>query len=337
MKNSIPTVESSKEKAASVVLVMEITDPTAAGEQIEIMDQDVVQLQSQPLRAKRISIRLGDCLVVYQATNLSVRSRTRISEDLFAFVTFGPNAQGTINGVSLRPDLLVVAEPGTAGEFVVRAGYESVSLFVPQSLFRTHLDLRNRTSEFRSPKGIEILQSSFSAARDLFVWGNTLAQTAEQQSELFDRFPASCSEARIELLELLFAAIGSSDEYQPTRKERTRQNHSRIVQIAEDYATSRCGERVSVTDLCAAARVSERTLQYAFHKVMGLAPVTYLTRLRLHRVRDALRKSTRESTTVSNEALAWGFWHFGDFSSAYKKCFGESPSDTLKNDHPSTV
>jgi transcriptional regulator GlxA family with amidase domain len=58
--------------------------------------------------------------------------------------------------------------------------------------------------------------------------------------------------------------------------------------------------------------------------------MTYLIRLRLHRVRQALVAATHGSTTVSAEALNWGFWHFGEFSRAYKECFGELPSDTLR-------
>jgi transcriptional regulator GlxA family with amidase domain len=63
---------------------------------------------------------------------------------------------------------------------------------------------------------------------------------------------------------------------------------------------------------------------------MGLTPVAYLSRLRLHRVRNALQSATTGSTTVSTVALDWGFWHFGEFSRAYKECFGELPSDTLR-------
>ena len=91
----------------------------------------------------------------------------------------------------------------------------------------------------------------------------------------------------------------------------------------------RLGEHVSVTDLCRAAGVSERSLEYAFRDVMGLTPVAYLTRLRLHRVRQGLLAGTHGTTTVTAEALNWGFWHFGEFSRAYKDCFGELPSDTL--------
>jgi AraC family transcriptional regulator, ethanolamine operon transcriptional activator len=71
-------------------------------------------------------------------------------------------------------------------------------------------------------------------------------------------------------------------------------------------------------------------LQYAFKEAMGITPVAYLTLLRLHRVRQALRAADPRSTTVTREALRWGFWHFGDFSRAYKGCFGELPSKTLR-------
>jgi transcriptional regulator GlxA family with amidase domain len=93
---------------------------------------------------------------------------------------------------------------------------------------------------------------------------------------------------------------------------------------------SRVGEHLSVSDLCRAAGASERSLEYAFREVMGLTPVAYLIRLRLHRVRQGLLAGTHGSTTVTTEALKWDFWHFGEFSRAYKDCFGELPSDTLR-------
>jgi transcriptional regulator GlxA family with amidase domain len=88
--------------------------------------------------------------------------------------------------------------------------------------------------------------------------------------------------------------------------------------------------RLYVTDLCRITGVSERTLEYAFKEVTGLAPMAYLARLRLHRVRQALLAATNGPTTVAAAALEWGFWHFGEFSRAYKECFGELPSETLR-------
>ena len=85
-----------------------------------------------------------------------------------------------------------------------------------------------------------------------------------------------------------------------------------------------------MTDLCRAAAASERKLEYAFKEVLGLTPVAFLIRLRLHRARQSLLAAAPRSTTVAAEALNWGFWHFGEFSRAYKDCFGELPSETLR-------
>jgi len=92
---------------------------------------------------------------------------------------------------------------------------------------------------------------------------------------------------------------------------------------------SRAATNLYVTDLCRVTGVSERSLEYAFKGVMGLTPMAFLSRLRLHRVRHELLLAMPGATTIAKEALRWGFWHFGDFSRAYKDCFGELPSDTL--------
>jgi transcriptional regulator GlxA family with amidase domain len=100
--------------------------------------------------------------------------------------------------------------------------------------------------------------------------------------------------------------------------------------IVVSTALANAGYRLYLTDLCQAAGVSERTLEYAFGAIMGMTPIAYLIRVRLHRVRKALQAATQASTTVSAEALNMGFWHFGEFSRAYSDCFGELPSATLR-------
>jgi transcriptional regulator GlxA family with amidase domain len=154
--------------------------------------------------------------------------------------------------------------------------------------------------------------------------------TAARQPALFNDREVQRAAAQAEMIETLLATLGTTSDSEPTRADHTHQSQTLVVRTAEDYALSHAEERVYVTDLCRAAAVSERALEYAFKEVMGLTPVAYLTRLRLHRVRQALLLATHGSTTVSAVALDWGFWHFGEFSRAYKGCFGELPSDTLR-------
>ncbi len=313
------------------VTVVEISDPTVVGETIEVIQQDAVQLESKPLRVRRVVVRLDSSVLLFQSTNQPVRTRTVLQSGLVAFVAFGPRAAGTVNGLPVGPDRVLASTAGVEVEFVVAAGYESVTFMLPPDDIRAHLRGRRREGQFRLPSGVELLRMSVAAASGLYDWGRRLVNMAARQPQVFD-IPQTQAAAQVELLETLLATVGSAANVESAPRDLTRQAHSQVVQLAEHYALTHTAERLYVTDLCEAAAVSERTLQYAFKEVMGMTPLAYLTRLRLHRVRQALRAATHRSTTVTAEALRWGFWHFGDFSRAYKECFGELPSDTLRRE-----
>ena len=324
-------VEPSVTIAKPAVTVVEISDPTVAGAGIELLDQDAVQLRSMPLRARRVVVRLGAAVAVFHSTNLRVRARTSIHEDMLAYVTFGPRATGTVNGLPTRPGLMLAVGPDTQAIFVTDAGWESMTFLVPPQDIRTHLIARKREGEFRLPRGTEALRVDPERVSALFDWGKRLVDTAALEPALFNESERERAAAQVELLETLLATLGGANDFEPSRRDRTLQVQSLIVKVAEDYALAHTGDRLYVSDLCRIAAVSERTLEYAFKQVMGLTPMNYLIRIRLHRVRQALLAATRGSTTVSVEALNWGFWHFGEFSRAYKDCFGELPSDTLRS------
>jgi AraC-like DNA-binding protein len=323
-------IERRQRAPSPAVTVVEISDPTAAEEGLEVLSQDLLKLEKKPLRARRLIVRLEGSLVLFHSTNLRVRTRTTVHKQLLAYVVIGPEARGTANGLPMRSDLMLAVEPGTQVEFVVEAGYKSVTVLVRPPVLESHWIGRQRGGHFRVPRGMEVLDVDAIHARGLFDWGERLANTAARQPTLFNGQEETLAAAQIELLEMLLAALDTTTAPQHTRSDQTRQAHSRVVRLAEDYALAHASDRLYVTDLCVATGLSERTLQYAFQEVMGMSPLAFLTRLRLHRVRQALRMATQGSTTVSAEALNWGFWHFGDFSRAYRDCFGELPSETLR-------
>jgi AraC-like DNA-binding protein len=314
----------------AAVTVLEIDDPALAGAGIELLDLDAVQLASMPLRVRRIVVRLETCTVVYSSTNARIRTRTSVNESLLAYVAFGPRAQGSVNGLAVRPGMLLAAGPGSEGRFVVDAGYESVTFLLPAQDIREHLVARQRAADFRLPSGVELLTVDPDSVSALYDWGRRLVDIAAREPSTFDDGRTERAAAQVELLEMLLATLRAASDFEPTRSDRTRQAYSLLVKAAEDFALSQVDKPLFVTDLCTAAGVSERTLEYAFKEVMGLTPVNFLNRLRLHRVRQALLAASQGSSTVSAEALKCGFWHFGEFARAYKACFGELPSDTLR-------
>ncbi len=312
------------------VSVVVISDPTVAGHGHELVSQDAVQLQSSPLHARRVIVRLGEANVVFQSTNQRVRARTTVHNGLLAYVTFDPRTSGTVNGLPVRPDLLLAVEPDTEVNFVTDPGWTSLSFLLKPEYIGAHLGARQREDEFRMPRGVETLQADAVLVQGLFAWGMRLVDAAVANPGLFNDSADQRTAAQVELVEMLLATLRDASGRELDRKDLAKQEQSRIVRIAEEYALAHVDQRLYVSDLCRVAAISERALEYAFKETLGLTPVAYLTRLRLHRVRDALLKATRDTTTVSSVAVAWGFWHFGEFSQAYKDCFGELPSETLR-------
>jgi AraC family ethanolamine operon transcriptional activator len=312
------------------VSVFEFTDPTLAGLDFELLAQDAVQLQSSPLLVRRVIVRLGDATVVLHSTNLRVRTRTAAHEGQLAYVAFGPQATGTVNGLPVSPGLLLAVAPNTQVRFVTDVGWESIAFLLRPDYVAAHLSARQRTDEFRMPRGVETLHASAAAVHRLFEWGKRLVDAAAAEPAPFNDSMQRRAAVQVDLVETLLAALRETAGREPDRGELAKQEQSRIVKIAEDYALAHVGERLYVSDLCRVTAVSERALEYAFKGTLGIAPVAYLARLRLHRVRNALQNPARGASTVSAVALDWGFWHFGEFSRAYKACFGELPSETLR-------
>ena len=318
--------------ALPAVEVVEFSDPTIANSGIELIEQDAVLLATTPLRVRRIVVRLHDIALIYHSANQRVRSCTSAREMRLAYVVFGSQVRGPVNGLPVRAGLMLAAAPGAQARFVTDSGWQSITLMVrPQQLRAQQLVRAGEGGgEFRLPNGIEALNIGEEQAAALFDWGKRLADTAARQPALFNDRPDLRAAAQADLLEALLTTLRGSRDVDTTRSERKRQAYSHMVMVVEGYALAHLADHPQVGDLCKVAAASERTLENAFKEILGVTPAAYLIRLRLHRVRQALLAGSPGSTTVSAEALDWGLWHFGEFSRAYKACFDELPSDTLR-------
>jgi len=101
------------------------------------------------------------------------------------------------------------------------------------------------------------------------------------------------------------------------------------LQRAIPYIEDHRDRPLTVREVCSAARVSWRTLDYAFREQFGVTPKAYLTALRLDGVRREL-VPRQGPVKVADVANRWGFWHMGQLAADYRKQFGELPSETLR-------
>lgn len=104
---------------------------------------------------------------------------------------------------------------------------------------------------------------------------------------------------------------------------------SRDVRKAINYLRAGMGQTITMAELTVACGVAERTLRKHFRTFVGHSPLDYLRRLRLAAVRDDLLEGA-QGVSITEIATRRGFRHFGRFSLQYRRCFGESPSVTLR-------
>ena len=100
------------------------------------------------------------------------------------------------------------------------------------------------------------------------------------------------------------------------------------LKVAENFVIEHIMRAPSVEDVAAAADLSVRNLHALFVKFRGMSPGAFIREQRLVGVRTALL-GANDGTTVSDIATTWNYHNFGNFAAAYRKRFGELPSETL--------
>jgi AraC-like DNA-binding protein len=105
----------------------------------------------------------------------------------------------------------------------------------------------------------------------------------------------------------------------------------RIVKRVLDEMHDEPAQPWTASDMAEVAGVSIRRLQEGFRDYVGASPRECLTGIRLARVRADLRGA--DGLTVADVAMRWGLMHTGRFAAAYRRTYGESPSETVRGHH----
>ncbi|MBU8976060.1 helix-turn-helix transcriptional regulator [Lysobacter sp. MMG2] len=90
------------------------------------------------------------------------------------------------------------------------------------------------------------------------------------------------------------------------------------------------GRSLRVSEICADAGVSQRTMRSAFQSTLGMSPSRYIRMRRLHLVRAALFSAMSGHTTIATIGQRFGFRDPGRMAAEYHALFGEYPHETLR-------
>ncbi|WP_019814353.1 AraC-like ligand-binding domain-containing protein [Saccharomonospora saliphila] len=108
---------------------------------------------------------------------------------------------------------------------------------------------------------------------------------------------------------------------------RSRPNSPRVRQAME-FMLDRLSEPLTVTAVAEACGTSVRTLQQTFRREVGSSPLQWLREQRLERAR-ALLDAGAPGLSVTDVAYRCGFFHLGEFGTAFRRRYGTTPSALL--------
>ena len=107
-----------------------------------------------------------------------------------------------------------------------------------------------------------------------------------------------------------------------------------MVEHVRAYIDAHLADQAALTvpQLCEQVHVSRRTLQYCFEDVLGMSPLLYMRMMRLNGARRELldQGAGAVRAAIGDVADAWGMSNFSQFSSDYRKLFGECPSAAMR-------
>jgi AraC-like DNA-binding protein len=128
------------------------------------------------------------------------------------------------------------------------------------------------------------------------------------------------------LIEAMVDCLGKNEAREDSVAQR---QHELIMRRFRRVVEGNPDQPLYIPELCKAIGVSERTLRICCQEQLGVGPKRYLQFCRLHLARRALRKGLPDTTSVTEIATRYGFWHFGRFAGEYRSLFAEPPSSTL--------
>jgi AraC-like DNA-binding protein len=163
--------------------------------------------------------------------------------------------------------------------------------------------------------------ASHNALREL------ISQVTSASREFVDTLDVAGVSAAIR--ESLLAAIDSAFADVVNAQWTSRADSVRQFKVFRDVQAAlsdNLAQPVYSSELAKQIGVSVRTMHDAVKRYRGMTLHRYLRLRRLWLVRKRLIEG---SQSVKACALAFGFWHLGDFSVSYRSQFGETPSETL--------
>jgi AraC family ethanolamine operon transcriptional activator len=267
--------------------------------------------------------------VLREWTRPSVLQQGRAAnESLTIVVPISMSKPGLFCGQQFTSDSIMVFSSEYVFSFVAPADCDIVATAIPQSYLAQFAENDYGISEMllRGSNPIVLNPSDFC----LYEIKSLLIQLLNGRSKYPDAKIIENDHAVIK--DVILGKVGSALASSAPSKlpSPSFKGRSYIVRQVAEYAISRIPDVPAITEICQKAKINQRLLNYAFHDVLGIRPLSYFRYLRLNGFRRELIARYSDPILIGDIAARWGFWHLSRLATEYKELFGELPSETLK-------
>jgi AraC family transcriptional regulator, ethanolamine operon transcriptional activator len=318
-----------QQETLMLLQALKIRDPDELAEGFRPWELRFQQLGGGSFRGELKFLQLGRIQIVRASGNRRLHAQGSAPPGSFGFAPVLPRNEGAIwRGRRCEKGQVVTIDPGQEADHITAADYEFVALTVAGDFFRECAAMPGGFDPEERLVGRLAATSSPACCRALTAHLTELLDRVEARPDLCVQ-PQTRQAVEQECVRRVVEMIAQS-----TGGDRTgcwSSNRERLVRRADEYMRACLGEPLSLLDLCRELGVSERTLHYAFQEVRGLSPMAYFKAVRLNAVRQELKGAAAETPAVHEIAQRWGFRHTGEFAAAYRRLFGELPSQTLND------
>lgn len=284
--------------------------------------QEYDQTSGGIFEGKIVELAFDDLQVFCESTNQALQQHCLVWPDsMWLGIPLAQQAECRVNGLSVRSQNIMCRPGNTEFELTTPNHYSVFGIVISQhTLMQT-----------AHTHGIIIRWHELNHHGRLAIPEQTLTNVRYILSRLLNTHRTLHYANRLshDLVMMTVLEVLAQETPQPPKTSSyTHRKH--VVDKTRKFIAHHLETPLTITDLCAAANVSRRTLQYSFESILGISPIQYLRISRLNGVRRAIITSS-EHYPILDIAAQWGFWHMSQFAKDYKKLFSELPSETQRS------
>lgn len=306
--------------AAHQVRAIQAMDADEHAHNLTGWEQSYDQITPGRFHGALVELQLPQMQVFRESISHAVRQSCCVWPETFWFGLADHGADTRINGRLAGADKIMVRPGHCEFELVTPADYAIYGIVIRRDALLSAADRIGCQIDWTRLASAEVMHVN-AASRSSCL--HTLSALLVQEGECPNQ--ASRQQA---VTDVLLTMLDTSQVDGPVSKSFMRRQ--RIVAKARGYVLEHRDQPMTVPQLCERLYVSRRTLQYCFEDVLNISPMQYLRLIRLNGARRHLREKSSNALTVRDVASDWGFWHFSQFSSDYRKLFGHCPSESLQ-------